>query len=72
MSANVELQTSGNMWRVLVKEGQQVAEGDTLFIMEVMKMEIPHDAPCAGTVIEVNVRDDEEGLDAGMVAVIIE
>ena len=72
MSANVELQTSGNMWRVLVKEGQQVAEGETLFIMEVMKMEIPHDAPCRGTVVEVNVRDDEEGLDAGMVAVVIE
>ena len=71
MSTNIELQTSGNMWRVLVKEGQQVAQGETLFIMEVMKMEIPHDAPCDGTVVEVNVRDDEEGLDAGMVAVVI-
>ena len=72
MSTNIELQTSGNMWRVLVKPGQQVVAGETLFIMEVMKMEIPHEAPCDGTVLEVNVRDDEEGLDAGMVAVVIE
>lgn len=72
MAANIELQTSGNMWRVLVKVGQAVTQGDVLFIMEVMKMEVPHEAPCDGTVIEVNVSDDEEGLEAGMVAVVIE
>jgi len=71
MSANVELQTSGNMWKVLVKEGDTVAEGDELFIMEVMKMEVPHQAPVSGTVTEVHVSEGEEGLDAGMVAVVI-
>ncbi|WP_432470519.1 biotin/lipoyl-containing protein [Amphritea sp. HPY] len=72
MSANVELQTSGNMWKVLVKEGDTVAEGDDLFIMEVMKMEVPHQAPISGTITEVHVCEGEEGLDAGMVAVVIE
>jgi len=72
MAENVELQTSGNMWKVLVEVGQKVSQGDELFIMEVMKMEIPHAAPCDGTVTEVNVNDGDEGLDAGMVAVVID
>jgi acetyl-CoA carboxylase biotin carboxyl carrier protein len=72
MAHEVELQTAGNMWKVLVKPGDKVQAGDTLFIMEVMKMEVPHDAPAAGTVIAVNVREGEEGLDAGMVAVVID
>ena len=72
MAHEVELQTAGNMWKVLVKPGDQVAVGDTLFIMEVMKMEVPHEAPAAGTVTAVNVSEGEEGLDAGFVAVVIE
>jgi biotin carboxyl carrier protein len=72
MAHEVELQTAGNMWKVMVKPGDTVNEGDTLFIMEVMKMEVPHEAPAAGTVKEVNVNEGDEGLDAGMVAVVIE
>lgn len=37
MAEAVELQTAGNMWKVLVKPGDQVKQGDVLFIMEVMK-----------------------------------
>jgi acetyl-CoA carboxylase biotin carboxyl carrier protein len=72
MAHEVELQTAGNMWKVLVKPGDKVQVGDTLFIMEVMKMEVPHEAPAAGTVTTVNVKEGEEGLDAGMVAVVID
>lgn len=72
MAHEVELQTAGNMWKVLVKPGDQVKAGDTLFIMEVMKMEVPHEAPAGGTVTAVNVNEGEEGLDAGMIAVVID
>ncbi len=72
MAHEVELQTAGNMWKVLVKQGDKVASGDTLFIMEVMKMEIPHEAPAAGTVSTVNVSEGDEGLEAGMIAVVID
>lgn len=72
MAEAVELQTAGNMWKVLVKPGDQVKQGDVLFIMEVMKMEVPHEAPCDGTVKAVHVNEGDEGLDAGMVAVEIE
>ena len=72
MAHQIELQTAGNMWKVMVKPGDKVQAGDTLFIMEVMKMEVPHEAPAAGTVMAVHVHEGEEGLDAGMVAVVIE
>lgn len=72
MAVNVELQTAGNMWKVMAEVGKSVSKGELLFIMEVMKMEVPHEAPCDGVISEVNVSDGEEGLDAGMAAVIID
>ena len=72
MAHEVELQTAGNMWKVMVKPGDKVQAGDTLFIMEVMKMEVPHEAPAAGMVTAVNIHEGEEGLDAGFIAVVID
>ena len=72
MAEDVTLQTAGNMWKVLVKPGDTVKAGDTLFIMEVMKMEVPHETTADGTVKAVHVNEGDEGLDAGMVAVEIE
>jgi pyruvate carboxylase subunit B len=40
----------GSVLRVSVTNGQSVAEGDELLVMDVMKMETPVTAPCAGTV----------------------
>ncbi|MFE0752351.1 acetyl-CoA carboxylase biotin carboxyl carrier protein subunit [Inquilinus sp. NPDC058860] len=71
MATEVKTQTAGNMWKVLVKPGDAVAAGDTLFIMEVMKMEVPHEAPVAGTVTAVEVAEGAEGLDADQTVVVI-
>ena len=43
----------GNVLKVLVKPGQAVAEGDTVVILEAMKMENEINAPCAGTVKQI-------------------
>lgn len=69
MAIEVRTQTAGNIWKVLVATGDVVAEGDTLFIMEVMKMEVPHTAPAAGTITAVHIVNDEEGLDADAPAI---
>ena len=47
---------TANVWQVHVEVGQTVAEGDTLAILESMKMEIPVEAPVAGTVTQVEGR----------------
>jgi acetyl-CoA carboxylase biotin carboxyl carrier protein len=72
MAIEVRTLTAGNVWKVLVQPGDVVAEGDTLFIMEVMKMEVPHTAPASGKVTAVYVAADQEGLDADAPAVDLE
>ena len=61
MSTEVLTSVPGNIWKVLVEVGDEVSEGDVLFIMEVMKSEVNHNAPISGTVIEVNISNDQEG-----------
>jgi urea carboxylase len=41
---------AGNLWQIKVAEGDMVAEGDVLVIVESMKMEIAVTAPCAGKI----------------------
>ena len=72
MATEVKTTVPGNMWKVLVKEGDMVKKGDPLFIMEVMKTEVHHDTPVDGKIVKVNVVNDQEGIDPGTVAVIIE
>ena len=51
--SDVRAEMVANVWKVVVAEGQQVAEGDTLLVLESMKMEIPVVAEQAGTVRSV-------------------
>jgi biotin carboxyl carrier protein len=44
---------TASVWTVSVQQGQEVAAGDTLLVLEAMKMETPVAAPCAGTVAVV-------------------
>ncbi len=50
---------AGKVWLVETKSGAQVAEGDTLIVLESMKMEIPVTAPSAGTVKSILVAKDD-------------
>ena len=43
--------------KVLTKEGETVAEGQTLLVMEAMKMQNELKSPCAGTVAKVHVEE---------------
>jgi len=72
VATEVKTTVPGNMWKVLVKVGDIVKKNDDLFIMEVMKTEVHHNSPVDGKVIKVNVVNDQEGIDPGTVAVVIE
>ncbi|HDR1056572.1 TPA: sodium-extruding oxaloacetate decarboxylase subunit alpha [Pasteurella multocida] len=54
--APVTAPMSGNIWKVVAKEGQKVAEGDVLLILEAMKMETEIRASQAGTVQSIHVK----------------
>ena len=47
--------TAGKVWKVVQKAGAQVKRGDSIVILESMKMEIPVVAPQDGTVASINV-----------------
>ncbi len=67
---NVESEVTGNVWKVLLEAGAQVSEGDVIMILESMKMEIPVEAPSAGTLIEVLVVPEDQVEEDQVVAII--
>ncbi|MGJ7603310.1 acetyl-CoA carboxylase biotin carboxyl carrier protein subunit [Variovorax sp. LT1R20] len=67
---NIVADVSGRVWKLEVAEGQQVAEGDTLLIVESMKMEIPVEAPAAGTVLRILAAEGEMVTDEQVLVVL--
>ncbi len=59
MMGEIVASMAGNVWKVLVKVGDQVEEGQDVVILESMKMEIPIAAEAGGTVKEVKVNEGE-------------
>jgi oxaloacetate decarboxylase alpha subunit len=47
---------AGNVVKVLVKPGQRVSEGESILVLEAMKMETSVSAPLNGTIVEVRVQ----------------
>ena len=60
----------GTVFKIEVKVGDEVAEDDTVIILESMKMEIPVGAPRAGRVAEILVEEGEAVEEGQEVAVI--
>jgi acetyl-CoA carboxylase biotin carboxyl carrier protein len=70
LSEEVNAEMVANVWKVLVSEGDEVGEGDTICILESMKMEIPVEAPSSGTVSSVKVAEGETVQEGDVIAVI--
>ena len=70
MSEEVLAEMVANVWKIVASEGQQVEEGDTLCILESMKMEIPVEATVAGTVASINVQEGGVVQEGDVIAVI--
>ena len=59
-----------NVWKVVAAEGDQVADGDTLVILESMKMEIPVLAEGAGTLTSLAVAEGDVVQESDLIAII--
>ena len=68
----IELETGGTVWKVLVKSGDKVSEGQDVFVLEVMKMEVPYTAPVTGTVAEINIAENDVVEEEQIALVIID
>jgi acetyl-CoA carboxylase biotin carboxyl carrier protein len=68
---DVEAHITGTVWKVECEIGQSVAEGDTLVILESMKMEMPVEAEDDGTVKEI-VCQEGQSVSEGDTLVVLE
>ena len=59
MAHQIKLETGGSVWKVLVKAGDNVSAGQELFILEVMKMEVPYEAPADGKVTALHIAEGD-------------
>jgi acetyl-CoA carboxylase biotin carboxyl carrier protein len=55
----VEAHITGTVWKVEVQVGDQVQEGDTVVILESMKMEMPVEAEDPGVVKDILVQEGQ-------------
>jgi acetyl-CoA carboxylase biotin carboxyl carrier protein len=70
MSEEVFAEMVANVWKVVVSVGDDVEEGDTICILESMKMEIPVEATAAGKVSKLNVSEGGVVQEGDVIAVI--
>ena len=68
--AEVRAEMVANVWRVLVAEGDHIDEGDTLVILESMKMEIPVLAENTGVLSKLHVAEGDVVQEDELIAVI--
>jgi acetyl-CoA carboxylase biotin carboxyl carrier protein len=59
MATRVNAHITGTVWKIEVKVGDEVAEGQTVVILESMKMEMPVESPAAGKVSAILVKEGE-------------
>jgi acetyl-CoA carboxylase biotin carboxyl carrier protein len=66
----VRAEMVANVWQVVTSEGAEVADGDTLVILESMKMEIPVVAETSGKVTKLAVAEGDVVQEGDLIAVI--
>ncbi|HEX4718665.1 MAG TPA: biotin/lipoyl-binding carrier protein [Thermoleophilaceae bacterium] len=68
---NVDAHITGTVWKIECEVGQAIDEGDTLVILESMKMEMPVEAEDAGTVKEIRC-EEGQSVSEGDTLVVLE
>ena len=68
----IRAEITANVWQVVVDEGQLVAEGDEIVILESMKMEIPVFTEVPGVVRALHVEPEDVVQEGALIALIDE
>ena len=67
----VEAHITGTVWKIECAVGDRIEEGDTVAILESMKMEMPVESEDAGTVVEIRCQEGQS-VSEGEVLVVLE
>lgn len=68
---DIPSEVTGNVWKITASVGDTLAAEDVIMILESMKMEIPIEAPEAGKLVELLVKE-EDSVDEDQVVAVIE
>ena len=68
---DIEAHITGTVWKIECQVGDTIAEGDTVVILESMKMEMPVEAEDEGTVAEIRC-EEGQSVSEGDVLVVLE
>jgi acetyl-CoA carboxylase biotin carboxyl carrier protein len=68
---DVEAHITGTVWKIEVQVGDSVEEGDTVLILESMKMEMPVEAEDSGVVSEIRC-EEGQAVSEGDVLIVLE
>ena len=66
----VKSEITGTVWQVRTRPGDRVESGDTLIVIESMKMEIPVITEDGGTVKEIRVKEKDPVAEGQVVAIL--
>lgn len=64
---DITSEMTGSIWKIMKAIGDKVAEGDTVILIEAMKMEIPVIAPEDGVIAEILVQEGNMVADGDLV-----
>ncbi len=67
---NVQSEITGKVWKIEAKPGDRLKEGDTVMILEAMKMEIPVEMPANGVVKEILVAEGDSVAEGAEVVIL--
>lgn len=70
MAEQIHAEMVANVLEVVATEGQPVADGDTIVLLESMKMEIPVISESAGTLTRIAVREGDVVQEHDLIAVV--
>jgi len=70
MAEEIRAEMVANVWKIVVAQGDLVEDGDTLVILESMKMEIPVLTESAGTVTQLAVSEGDVIQEGDLIATI--
>jgi acetyl-CoA carboxylase biotin carboxyl carrier protein len=70
MAEEIHAEMVANVLKVVAQEGQSVGEGDTVVILESMKMEIPVLTETSGTLTKIAVKEGDVVQEHDLIAVV--
>jgi acetyl-CoA carboxylase biotin carboxyl carrier protein len=68
MAEEIRAEMVANVWKVVVAAGDEVSDGDTVVILESMKMEIPVVSEVSGKITEVAVHEGDVVQEGDLIA----